>query len=45
VGIAPTLTVRGQPTTITVKVGHLAITEHMIWLGANVALGPAAASP
>jgi len=42
VGIAPTMTVRGQPLTIAVKVGHLAITEHMIWLGADVALGEAA---
>ncbi len=42
VGIAPTLTVRGEPVTIAVKVGQLAITEHMIWLGADVALGPAA---
>jgi hypothetical protein len=45
VGIAPTLTVRGEPLTIAVKVGHLAITEHMIWLGADVALGEAAGSP
>jgi hypothetical protein len=39
VGIAPTLKVRGEPVTVAVKVGHLAITEHMIWLGADVALG------
>jgi hypothetical protein len=38
VGIAPTMTVRGEPITIAVKVGHLAITEHMIWLGADVTL-------
>lgn len=43
VGIAPTMTVRGQPLTIAVKVGHLAITEHMIWLGADVALSETAA--
>jgi hypothetical protein len=39
VGIAPTMVVRGEPLTIDVKVGHLAITEQMIWLGANVSLG------
>ena len=33
------MTVRGKPVTIGVKVGHLAITEHMIWLGADVTLG------
>ncbi len=39
VGIAPTLNVRGEAVTVVVKVGHLAITEHMIWLGADVTLG------
>ena len=43
VGIAPTMTVRDQPITIEVKVGHLAITEDMIWLGADVALAGAPA--
>jgi hypothetical protein len=43
VGIAPTMTVRGEPLTIDVKVGKLAITEQMIWLGADVALAPGAA--
>jgi hypothetical protein len=38
VGIAPTMTVRGEAIAIAVKVGNLAITEHMIWLGADVAL-------
>jgi hypothetical protein len=38
VGVAPTLTVRGEPITIGVKVADLAITEHMIWLGADVTL-------
>jgi hypothetical protein len=38
VGIAPTMTVRGETVKIEVKVGHLAITEDMIWLGADVAL-------
>jgi hypothetical protein len=41
VGIARTMTVRGEPLTIEVKVGNLAITEHMIWLGADVALAAA----
>ena len=46
VGIAPTMTVRGEPVTIGVKVGHLAITEHMIWLGADVSVGePGTAEP
>jgi hypothetical protein len=45
VGIAPTMTVRGEPMTIDVKVGNLAITEHMIWLGADVVLGSAPAVP
>jgi hypothetical protein len=42
VGIAPTMIVRGKPLTIGVTLGHLAITEHMIWLGADVTLGEAA---
>jgi hypothetical protein len=41
VGIAPTMNVRGKPLTIGVTLGHLAITEHMIWLGADVTLGEA----
>jgi hypothetical protein len=45
VGIAPTMTVRGEPLTIEVKVGSLAITEYMIWLGADVALGPPPTDP
>ncbi len=47
VGVAPTLAVRGEPITIGVKVGDLAITDHMIWLGADVTLeeGDAAAQP
>jgi hypothetical protein len=39
VGLAPTITVRGASVTLGVKVDHLAITEHMIWLGAEVSLG------
>jgi hypothetical protein len=41
VGIAPTLKVRGETLRIEVKVSDLAITEHMIWLGADVRLGEA----
>jgi hypothetical protein len=40
VGIAPTMVVRGEPVTIGVKVSELAITTDMIWLGADVSLGP-----
>lgn len=42
VGLAPSLTVRDHPITVDLKVGGLAITEHMIWLGADVtvAQGP-----
>jgi len=39
VGIAPTMKVRGETVRIEVKVSDLAITEHMIWLGADVKLG------
>jgi hypothetical protein len=42
VGIAPTMIVHGQPITLAVKVGDLAITEYMIWLGADVALAEGA---
>lgn len=45
VGIAPTMTVRGEPMTIAAKVASLAITEHMIWLGADVALRLGASPP
>jgi hypothetical protein len=45
VGIAPTMTVRGEALRIAVKVGNLAITEHMLWLGADVTLGAAAGHP
>lgn len=40
VGIEPRLTVRGQPVSLSVKVGSLAITEQVVWLGADVALSP-----
>jgi len=36
VGIAPTMEVRGEPVTLGITVGGLAITEHVIWLGADV---------
>jgi hypothetical protein len=39
VGISPTMIVRGKEVTIGVKVAELAITEHMIWLGADVTVG------
>ena len=38
VGIEPTMQVRGQPVALAIKLGELAITEHMIWLGANVSV-------
>ena len=38
VGIEPTMEVRGQPVALEIKLGDLAITEHMIWLGANVSV-------
>jgi hypothetical protein len=36
VGIEPTMQVRGQPVELAIKVAELAITERMIWLGADV---------
>ena len=39
VGIAPTMKVGDETVRIEVKVSNLAITEHMIWLGADVTLG------
>lgn len=38
VGIQPTTEVKGRTVNLALKVGHLQITEHMIWLGANVAV-------
>jgi hypothetical protein len=38
VGIEPTMQVRGQPVALGIKLGRLAITEQMIWLGANVSV-------
>jgi hypothetical protein len=46
VGIAPTMKVGEETIRIDVKVSDLAITEHMIWLGADVALAdPGAPAP
>jgi hypothetical protein len=38
VGIEPTMDVRGQPVALGIKVGQLAITEQVIWLGAHVSV-------
>jgi hypothetical protein len=38
VGIEPTMEVRGQPVALGIKLADLAITEHMIWLGAKVSV-------
>ncbi|MGD9903541.1 MAG: hypothetical protein AB7U83_08725 [Vicinamibacterales bacterium] len=38
VGVEPTLQVRGEPVALGIRVGELAVTEHAIWLGAEVAV-------
>ncbi len=38
--IEPTIAVRGQPVRLAIRVGRLAITEHDLWLGAQVSLRP-----
>jgi hypothetical protein len=38
VGIEPTMMVRGQPVALSIKLGDLAITEDVIWLGARVSV-------
>jgi hypothetical protein len=38
VGIEPTMEVKGRTVDLALTVGHLKITEHMIWLGAEVAV-------
>jgi hypothetical protein len=38
VGIEPRMEVRGQTVDLAIKLGGLAITEEMIWLGADLAL-------
>ena len=36
VGLEPSMTIRGKPLTLGLRVGGLAITENAIWLGADV---------
>jgi hypothetical protein len=43
VGIEPSMNVQGHPVALDIRVGGLAITEHVIWLGANVAVRAPAA--
>jgi hypothetical protein len=38
VGIEPTMMVRGEPVALSIKLGDLAITEDVIWLGARVSV-------
>jgi len=38
VGIEPTMVVRGEPVALSIKLGDLAITEDVIWLGARVSV-------
>jgi len=38
VGIEPTMQVKGRQVALGIKVGELAITSDMIWLGANVSV-------
>ena len=38
VGIEPTMNVRGKTIALDIRIGGLAITEHALWLGANVAV-------
>jgi hypothetical protein len=45
VGIEPTMHVRGQPVELAIKVGELAVTEKMIWLGADVQVAMPAPVP
>jgi hypothetical protein len=42
VGIEPTMDVRGKPVALGIKLGRLAITEQMIWLGADVSVATGA---
>jgi hypothetical protein len=44
IGIEPTIAMRGQPVTLAIRVGGLAITESDLWLGAFVSLRPQGAS-
>jgi hypothetical protein len=45
VGIEPTMTVRGKPIALAIKVGGLAITEHTLWLGADVRVSSPSPEP
>ena len=47
VGIEPTMQVQGRQVELGIKLGELAITEDMIWLGAHVSvdIGPAGTTP
>jgi hypothetical protein len=38
IGIEPTMMVKGQPVALSIKLGDLAITESVIWLGARVSV-------
>jgi hypothetical protein len=38
-GIEPTMEVQGRQVALGIKIGELAITSDMIWLGANVSVG------
>lgn len=38
VAVSPTMVVKGQPVALGIRLGGFAITEHMIWLGATIAL-------
>jgi hypothetical protein len=45
VGIEPTMQVRGKPVELAIKLSELAITEKVIWLGADVRLETPAHAP
>lgn len=46
VGIEPQIAVAGKTLSFAVELGGLAITEHVLWIGANVKVtGPAPAAP
>ena len=38
ISVQPVMQVRGQPVVLAINVGQLAITEHVIWLGARVSV-------
>jgi hypothetical protein len=45
VGIEPTMQVRGKKVELGIKVGELAITDKMIWLGAEIRVEVEGAPP